>query len=335
MRLIITAIALSLAPSVGVLAGQHRPGYTAREARLARAYQQNAGQQTEQFSRRVKLGRDGRFSLANVAGDITVTGGSGDEVIIEATKRTRDCGDLGRVTIEVDARAGRVDVRTVYADRDNRTNQVSVSYTVTVPASTSVDLKSVSGNVKTTSIQGAVRAESVSGNVQTASSAKLEQAKSVSGDIDFADVATDGDLAVTSVSGNVRGRNLRVRGLDLSTVSGDVQLVNAACDRLGFRSVSGGVDYSGSLARSGRYDFNSHSGNIRLALPEDAGFELIGSSFSGSIRSDLPLSFGSDADPGRRPRRGFNRNSVRGTFGDGSAVLTVRTFSGDVIIVKR
>src|SRR4051812_48546282 len=57
----------------------------------AGAYQgrDRGAEQTERFSRKVKVGRDGRVSIANIAGDIIVTGGSGDEVSIEAVKRTR------------------------------------------------------------------------------------------------------------------------------------------------------------------------------------------------------------------------------------------------------
>src|SRR6266850_5244232 len=94
-------------------------------------------EQTERFSRKVKVGRDGRVSIENIAGDITVTGGSGDEVSIEAVKRTRgDRSELATVRIIVDERSGRVDVRTEgeqnRGDRGRRRNQVSVDYTVTV-----------------------------------------------------------------------------------------------------------------------------------------------------------------------------------------------------------
>src|SRR3954471_20444662 len=79
------------------------------------AYQgrNNGPEQSERFSRKVKIGRDGRFTLSNISGDITITAGSGDEVSIEAVKRTRgDKSELARVQIVVDDRAGRVDVRT-------------------------------------------------------------------------------------------------------------------------------------------------------------------------------------------------------------------------------
>ena len=104
------------------------------------AYQgrNNGPEQTERFSRKVKIGRDGRFSLGNIAGDISVSAGSGDEVSIEAIKRTRgDKSELARVQILVDDRAGRVDVRTEHeqnrSDRNGRDNHVSVDYTSSSP----------------------------------------------------------------------------------------------------------------------------------------------------------------------------------------------------------
>src|SRR5262245_23793890 len=299
-----------------------------------RTYQgrERGPEQTENFSRKVKIGRDGRFTIENIAGNITITGGSGDEVSIEAVKRTRgDRSQLASVHILVDERPGRVEVRT---DHTGRNDRVAVDYTVTVPASTGVDAKSVSGSVKITSVQGVVRAESISGNITTASTPKLESAKSVSGDVDLTDATADADLNATSVSGVIRAKGLKARALDLGTVSGDVVLSNVACSRLGVRSVSGSVEYSGTLAKSGRYDINSHSGNVRLALSTEVGFELSANSFSGSIRSELPMTIGptSARNDRRRPGPGHSTHAV---FGDGSAALVIRTFSGDIVITKR
>jgi DUF4097 and DUF4098 domain-containing protein YvlB len=180
-----------------------------------------------------------------------------------------------------------------------------------------------------------VRAESVSGNVTTAKTPHLELAKSVSGSIDLTDATTDADLTANTVSGDITARGLKARTLQVGTVSGDIVLGDVACDRLTAKSVSGGIEYSGTLAKSGRYEMNSHSGNLRLTLTTGTGFELNATTFSGSIRSDLPLTVGGDADRGEVRRRGISNRSIRGTYGDGSAVLTLRTFSGDIVISKR
>jgi DUF4097 and DUF4098 domain-containing protein YvlB len=311
------------------------------------AYQgrNNGPEQTERFSRKVKIGRDGRFSLSNISGDIVVAAGSGDEVSIEAVKRTRgDRSELANVQITVDDRAGRVDVRTEHEsnrrDRNGRSDHVSVDYTVTVPASVSVDLHSVSGSIKASAIHGSLRAEAVSGNVTITDAPRLEAAKTVSGDVSLTGVTADGDLSASSVSGIVRAKGVKARGLDLGSVSGDISVDDVTCERLGVKSVSGNVEYTGTIVKGGRYEINAHSGTVRLQLANPAGFELNANSFSGSIRSELALTIGGDSprrsDGSPRSRRdSVNNHAMRATFGDGSATLVVRTFSGDIIIAKR
>src|SRR5438105_2494807 len=45
-------------------------------------------EQTDRVSRKIKLSRNGSVSVSNVSGEIIVTAGSGDEVSIEAVKRS-------------------------------------------------------------------------------------------------------------------------------------------------------------------------------------------------------------------------------------------------------
>jgi DUF4097 and DUF4098 domain-containing protein YvlB len=307
----------------------------------SRAYQgrtRNSGpEQTEKFSRKAKIGRDGRVSISNIAGDIKVTAGSGDEVVIDAIKRTRgDQSQLAAAHIVVDERPGRVEVQTEYdSDRSRRYNSINVSvdYTVLVPSGATVDIKSISGNVTVNGVQGVVHAETVSGTLAATATPKLT-AKTVSGDLELFNAPADADLAATTISGNIRAKGLKVRTLDLGSVSGDVALTDIACDRLGVKSVSGSVEFVGTLGKSGRYEINSHSGSVRLSLAGNTGFELNANSFSGSIRSDFPVTLGPTTarNDRRRPGPGHATHAV---FGDGSATLNIRTFSGDIIITKR
>jgi DUF4097 and DUF4098 domain-containing protein YvlB len=347
MRLTSVLLLAGLAASVRPALAQDTPHrVVVREvvrAERAGGYQgrDRGPEQTDRFSRKVKLGRDGRVSVTNISGDIVVTGGSGDEVSIEAVKRTRgDQNQLANVRIVVDDRPGRVEVRTEYdGSRYSRNNNVSVDYTVSVPSGASVDLKSVSGSIKVTGVRGAVRSESVSGDVTTTDTPKVETAKSVSGNVTLSGIQIDGDLAASSVSGTVQARGVKARALDLGSVSGDLMVSEVTCDRLSARSVSGGFEYNGTIARGGVYDVNLHSGTARFVLANPPGFELTANTFSGSIRSDWPLTIGGDRDrdPDRDSgrRRGVTNRSMRATFGDGSATLTVHTFSGDIVIAKR
>ena len=305
-----------------------------------RAYQgrERGPEQSERFSRRVKIGRDGRVSVSNISGDIVVTGGSGDEVSIEAVKHARgDQSQLSDVRIVVDDRAGRVDIRTEYnADRGFRNNnsRVSVDYTLTVPNGAAVEVKSVSGSVKITGVRGSVRAESISGNVTTTDTPRVEAAKSISGNVVLTGIAIDGDLSAGTVSGTVTARGIKAHALELGSVSGDMVVTDVTCDRLNAKSVSGGFEYTGTITRGGAYEVNVHSGTIRFVLANPSGFDLSAGTFSGNIRSDLPLTIGGDRDAGSR-RRGPGNRSMRATFGDGSATLTLHTFSGDIVIAKK
>jgi DUF4097 and DUF4098 domain-containing protein YvlB len=218
-----------------------------------------------------------------------------------------------------------------------RSNNVSVDYTLTVPSGASVDMKSVSGTIKVTGVRGAVRAESVSGDVTTTDTPKVEAAKSISGNVTLSGISIDGDLSAGTVSGTVTARGVKAHALELGSVSGDVVVIDVTCDRLSAKSVSGGFEYTGTITKGGVYDVNVHSGNIRFVLANPAGFELSANSFSGNIRSDLPLTIGGDPRDrdGNSRRRGMSNRSIRATFGDGSATLTLRTFSGEIVIARR
>ena len=69
---------------------------------------------------------------------------------------------------------------------------------------------------------------------------------------------------------------------------------------------------------------------MRLYLAGGTGFEVDANSFSGEIHSDFDIVMRG----GSQNRRG-RRTVLNGTFGDGSAVLDLTTFSGSIVISKR
>ena len=92
-------------------------------------------------------------------------------------------------------------------------------------------------------------------------------------------------LEASTVSGTVAVRKVKARRLDLGSVSGPVLVEDLECDRVGAHSVSGDIRFAGTLARGGRYEMQSHSGEVRLAIAGDTGFELNARSFSGSVNA--------------------------------------------------
>jgi DUF4097 and DUF4098 domain-containing protein YvlB len=111
-----------------------------------------------------------------------------------------------------------------------------------------------------------------------------------------------------------------------------LRLSDVDADHAEMRTVSGNLEYSGRLSRSGRYDLQTHSGNVRVTPVGSPNFSLEATTFSGDVRSDLPLVL-----QGQSLDRGFARRnrSVRGTFGSGGAMLTLQSFSGNIVINKQ
>jgi hypothetical protein len=311
---------------------------TIRNASHAYQGRDRGPEQTDRFTGKYKIGRDGRVSVANISGDIVVTGGSGDEVSVDAVKRTRgDRSTLADVQVQVDNAPTRVEIRTEYPGR-SRTN-VSVDYTIGVPNGASVELHSVSGSIKVTGVRGAVRIESISGGVTASDTPNVELAKTVSGDVSLSGIATDGNVTAGTVSGTITAKGLKAKRLDLNSVSGDMTLTDVNVASVHAKAVSGSFEYTGALQKGGDYDVNMHSGTIRFSLANPSGFYLNADTFSGAIRTDFPVTIGGNNtrdDNNDGSRRGMRMGqSIRGSNGDGSATLTLRTFSGSIVIAKR
>jgi DUF4097 and DUF4098 domain-containing protein YvlB len=300
-------------------------------------------EQVDKVTQTIKVGDNAVLDLSHLAGDVRVSGGGGSDIKIEATKRVRhrDAAEgkrlLDLLRVDINNFNNRVEVRTVYPRRTGtRGNSMSASvdYVITVPASAAVALKSVSGNIFVSNVRGEVRAEAISGDVNIGGTPNVAMAKTISGDVLARDIGTQTALVLSTVSGTVIGTGLKVRALEAGSVSGDVRITASQVERLDANSVSGNIEFDAPLAKGGRYEFTSHSGNVRILLTGNTGFELDADTFSGSVRSDVPVTLRSIGNADQRERRGSPR-AIRGTYGDASAILSVRSHSGSVVITKK
>ncbi len=337
-RMLIRLIAVVIVASLPYPLHAGTPGERPRAHWRAMSWQEShearqGPETTEKVSNRFRVGANGTLDISNVSGRIAVTAGGSDTIVVDAVKRVRSReadvkGQLDRTVVGMSEHAGRVEVRTTYTGRNLR---VTVDYAVTAPAGTSVYAHSISGEIKITNIKGEVRADAVSGDVDAVAAPGATLVRSVSGDASVSGVANQNELRVSSVSGTVTVNGAKVRSLDADSISGDVQLRGAVCARVMARSISGSLSFDGALEKSGRYEFRSQSGDIHLALADATGFEVDASTFSGNVRSDLPVTVRSgEAASGRSAR-----HSLHGVFGDGSAQLALRSFSGDITIAKK
>ncbi len=112
-------------------------------------------------------------------------------------------------------------------------------------------------------------------------------------------------LTVNGVSARLTCTGLALDDLELSTVSGVCSFQNCSADNAKVKSVSGDLNFNGTLKKlsfdgaSARANIivdnvpdeirmDSVSGNLNLTLPESSGFSLQRDSLSGGFDSDFP-----------------------------------------------
>jgi DUF4097 and DUF4098 domain-containing protein YvlB len=287
------------------------------------------------ITRTIDVGPSGELAISNISGDIRIEASSGDTITVEATKTLHGGADpelLDAIDVDISVTGDRVRIETRYPrDRRHRHGDrhgggVSIDYRLSVPRGTEVEAQSVSGDVTVIGVEGETNAHSVSGDVTIRDAKRLEEAKSVSGDVEVRSSGSEEETEIASVSGEVTASDIQAEELTISSVSGDVRIENASCERGSLESVSGDLVYSGRIVSGGRYEFESHSGDVEITIGEDVGFELEASTFSGDLESDFEMRVTSSDRSGK---------TLNGVVGDGSAFIEVSTFSGDLELRRR
>src|SRR5215210_5003805 len=271
-----------------------------------------------QIDTTVRLDRGGSVDLSLISGRIRVTGWDRSDVKVSAT--------IDRGTLRFSATPARVSL-TVDNDHDGRNRRHNdlgdARYEVSVPRGTRLILEAVSGDVTASGSQGEIEASSVSGDVDVTNGVRDVTVESVSGSVHASQI--NGDLTAQSVSGDVRVETVS-GAVEGSTVSGNIRLVGVQSKDVRSETVSGNIVYSGSIDSGGRYDFESHSGTVRLNIPRGEGATFNVETFSGEISADFPVTVPPSGGRGRRNGR------MEFTIGDGKARITAQTFSGSIVI---
>jgi hypothetical protein len=269
----------------------------------------------------VGVGRDAVVDLSLISGNVTVTSWGRGDVQVR--------GYSERLPLRFEHQGGRVRVWVPSGNYRGRSGDQRLE--VVVPVGTRVAAKSVSGDVRVTGVRGELEAGTVSGEVEASDAVRRIALNSVSGAVRGTNL--DGDVRANSVSGEVVLDQIAGE-IDAQSVSGEVDVRRARSSRVKMESVSGEITYDGTIARDGRYELSSHSGEIHLAIPSDVGADLSLRTFSGSIDTELPLTTRGDTrDDGRRSY-GPRERRMDFTVGGGGARITAETFSGSIVIAR-
>jgi len=258
--------------------------------------------------------KNGSVDLTEVAGDVVVNAWDRSEA------RVRAYAERGRIRSSLSASRLSLEVEPV----SGRTGDSKLE--VWVPAGVRVVARSTSGDVTVKGTKGEVDARSTSGDVVVTAATDRITIESVSGDVRGSQL--NGDIRSESVSGTIEIRDASgpVRA---ETTSGDISLLGVTSRNAFATTVSGEVEYDGTVDKDGRYEFHSHSGDIRLGIPESSSAQFSVETFSGSLDSEFPITLQPGQRSTGRPRR------FEFTLGSGGARITAESFSGDIVLARR
>jgi hypothetical protein len=243
-KLLICATLLAIITMIAVAGQRSVIADLDRWSALAASHPAFAGQGTENqeseasgFHWNRVMAPGSTIEIRGLNGNITAEGTTGAQVEVTAVKRWRK-SDPAQVELHVEENANVVTICALYPDQDGnrratcrerggnvRANDVSVWFTVRVPAAVSFDGHTINGEVIARALASNVRAHTVNGNVAVSTSGYAE-AGTVNGNIAVAMSRADwtDTLAFKTVNGNMTvelpsSLSARVKA---KTVSGDI-----------------------------------------------------------------------------------------------------------------
>ncbi|HEV8411243.1 MAG TPA: DUF4097 family beta strand repeat-containing protein, partial [Gemmatimonadaceae bacterium] len=136
-----------------------------------------------------------------------------------------------------------------------------------------------------------------------------------------------GRVRLGSTSQSIEAEDI-VGDLTAGTVSGHITLTGVKSSHASVESVSGTLNYKGSIDPSGSYEFSTHSGNVHLEIPDNSAADLALETFSGRISSAFPITL----QPGDISAMARHGKKMQFMIGKGGAHITGSTFSGNITI---
>jgi DUF4097 and DUF4098 domain-containing protein YvlB len=254
----------------------------------------------------------GSVTISCPGGDVKVTGTERNQIVVHA--RT----ERGPIRFTSAGSTARIEPANGHACND-------ADFEVSVPAGVRLTTNTWSGSLIVRGVHGEIEAHAQSGDIEIHDAGDRLEAETLSGDVRVDGVR--GDASIHTLSGDVTLKRA-ASTVEIETVSGDIDLDGMTSRQIRTNSTSGDLTFAGIIADGGRYEFQSHSGEIRLELPANVGAELSLSTFSGEIDSAFPITL----VMGTHDIGAAQAKKLNFTLGKGTARIIAETFSGDVTL---
>jgi hypothetical protein len=249
--------------------------------------------------------REPRISVINLKGHVLVRGWDKAQVHVVYTV------DSPRVEVDSEilpntGAAEKVHFETHLLDSTLPSEQQGADYTLDVPAGATLEIRNPQGRIRVEGMQADASVESVGGDISI---------RDYSGRLSLRSIA--GDIEVIRPSGNV----------EAVSVTGNLHFVSPSTTRLHGTTTSGRILFEGDFMGRGFYRLSSYSGDVDIACPPSASYELSAKTSKGKVMNTMPMTHRREsASP-----LGAS-NSLLGTHNTGKATVELTSFSGNIRI---
>lgn len=273
----------------------------------------------DEVDRTLDAAPDGQVDISNIAGSVTVSGWSRNQVEVTGT--------LGRNVEELifERNKNTITIKVKVPRRGKR--GIDSYLTVRVPEKSSIEVSGVSADIEVADVSGEQRLHTVSGDVKTESVANDVRAESVSGDVEVGGTNSESETSTSTVSGDVT--LFRVSGIvRAESVSGDIVVDEGAFDRVSLEAVNGDIVFQAGLRNAGRFSAETVNGDIEVEFDGDVSARIDIDTFNGRIRN----CFGPEPERSNKYTPGWG---LRFTEGDGAGRIDISTLNGGVSICRK
>ncbi|MDX6696594.1 MAG: hypothetical protein QOF02_4197 [Blastocatellia bacterium] len=271
------------------------------------------------------------INLCVESGRITIRGNDQREVRAHFPKETKV--EFRRADVaDASSPAARIEVMvSESADEDEGVPRFghcsgSADFELDVPRGATLFLKSETGDFSVDAV-AEVHISTNGGKIFMSHITRAVEATSTDGDVSLED--SSGRVRLESFSGSVEAVNVsKVAEGDFfraKSLSNDVMLDNISHSLVEVSTISGELTMRGPLARGGRYDLRTTSGDVTMTMPADSSFQLLAKvSEGGEIVTEFPLKYSG----GVSSMTLLSSGRMVGTYGKGDATINLSSFSG-------
>lgn len=273
----------------------------------------------DEIGRTVTASPDGEIEISNIAGSVTVSGWSRDEV--EVT------GELGRNVKEliVERDGDKVTIKVKVPRKSS--SRIASDLVIMAPQKSSLDISTVSADITVADISGEQYLSTVSGDIETETAGNDILANAVSGDIEIAGNESRNETDANTVSGDItlfRGSGT----VRIESVTGALLVDEGTFGRADLGTVNGEIGFRAGLEQGARFFAETVNGDVEVELAGDVSAKIDIETFNGRIRN----CFGPKAERTSEYAPGWELGF---TEGGGDGRIDIATMNGSISICNK